>query len=114
MSRVSGTRRISFGGGAGGSESESNIVSAAGPALVPGPDAGADMNVGAGEISLTVLRRAGELRVRVRRAARCWPKEGEGANINSGLTAIVGDRVNTGLRGEAGRGAVGGGVGGRG
>jgi hypothetical protein len=63
-----------------------------------------------------VLRRAGELIVRVRRAVGCWQKDGGGTDINtdSGLATIVGDRGNTGLRGEGGRGAVGGGVGGRG
>ena len=64
-----------------------------------------------------MLRRAGELSVRVRRASGYWEKDegGTDTNTDSGLTAIVGDRGNTGLRGEGrGRGAVAGGVGGSG
>jgi hypothetical protein len=60
---------------------------------------------------MTVLRRAGELSVRVRRAAGYWGKE-EGGRADSGRPAIVGDRGRgkTGLRGEARRGAVASGV----
>lgn len=64
-----------------------------------------------------MLRRAGELSVRVRRATGYWGKDEEGRDINtdSGRTGIVGDRGNTGVRGEArARGAVAGGVGGNG
>jgi hypothetical protein len=61
-----------------------------------------------------VLRRAGELSVRVRRATGYWGKDEGGRDINtdSGRPAIVGDRGNTGLRGEARRGTVASGVGG--
>ena len=59
-----------------------------------------------------VLRRAGELSVRVRRAAGYWWKEEGGPDIDtdSGRPAIVGDRGKAGVRGEARRGAVAGGV----
>ncbi len=62
-----------------------------------------------------MLRRAGELSVRVRGAAGHWQKDG-GTDINteSGRTATVGDLGMNGLRGEVMRGAVAGGVGGSG
>jgi hypothetical protein len=76
---------------------------------------GVGVGVGVGEVSMKALRRAGELSVRVRRAVGYWQKDG-GTDINtdSGRSSIVGDRGNVGLRGDARRGAVVGGVGGRG
>jgi len=100
-----GRRKISFGGGAGGSGSDSGSWSAA----------GSGASVGVGEVSLRVLRRAGELRVRVRRAAGYWWKDGEtDIKTSSARTAIVGDLGSNELRGEVTSGAVAGGVGGRG
>ena len=84
--------------------------------LPAGADDGAGASVGAGRVSSTVLRRAGELSVRLRCATGYRGKdEGRGDNnADSGRPAIVGDRGNTGLRGEAGRGAVASGAGGSG
>ena len=50
--------------------------------------------------------------MRVRRDALWWGKDkgGRDTNTDSGPTGLVGDRGKTGLRGEARRGAVGGGV----
>ena len=119
--RVRGLRKISLGGSAGGSESESDSGSASGPGPGgAGAVAGAGgTGVSAGKLSLTVLRRAGELSVRVRRAAAgwcccCWTKDKGGNTDSRGQTGRVGDRVKTGLRGEGMRGAVAGGVGGSG
>ena len=103
-----GGKIISFGGGTGGSESESDSGSAVG--------AGTGTGTTGEEGSMTVLRRAGELSVRARRVAGYWQKD-EGRtepNTDSGRPAIVGDRGKTGLRGEARRGAVAGGVRGNG
>jgi hypothetical protein len=107
---VEDRKKISFGGGGGGSESESDCGS------TTGADAGAGASVGAGGVSSTVLRRAGELSVRVRRGTGYRGKdEGRGDNnTDSGRAASVGDRGNTGLRGEARRGAVASGAGGSG
>ena len=63
MSGARGGKKKSFGGGTGGSESESDSGSAV------GADTGTSTGTGTGEEgSMTVLRRAGELSVRARRA----------------------------------------------
>lgn len=61
-----------------------------------------------------VLKRAGELSVRMSRGTGYWERDEGGwvISTDSGRPASVGDRGNTGLRGEARRGAVASGVGG--